>query len=81
MGFRTQLIFAWRRAYREGRLGDCGATGFVPAIMAPELPDIKAGHSSGRVEVVTINGRRIIADPNVDVVALVRIVQALESLA
>ena len=81
-GISNQLIFAWRRAYREGRLGNGGAIGFVPAIVAPEpLPDVKAEQNGGRMEVVTMNGRRVIIDLAIDVAVLLRIVQALENLA
>ena len=30
------LLLAWRKAYREGRLGDI--PGFVPAMIVPEQP-------------------------------------------
>src|SRR3954469_6937678 len=33
-GISNQLLFAWRKAYREGRLGDI--PGFVPAMIVPE---------------------------------------------
>jgi transposase len=33
-GISTTLLFAWRKAYREGRLG--AVCGFVPAVVAPE---------------------------------------------
>ena len=32
-GISNQLLFAWRKAYREGRLG--GMAGFVPAMITP----------------------------------------------
>jgi transposase-like protein len=36
-GISSQLLFAWRKAYREGRLGDIA--GFVPAVIVPEQPE------------------------------------------
>ena len=37
--------------------------------------------AAGRMEVVGANGRRVIVDRDVDVEALIRVVQALERLA
>jgi transposase len=42
-GISNQLLFAWRKAYREGRLGDIA--GFVPAVIVPDQPE--KGHRSG----------------------------------
>jgi transposase len=53
----------------------------VPAIVVAERPMTKAASDSGRIEIVTANGRRVIVDHSVDVEALLRIVQALERLA
>ena len=33
-GISNQLLFAWREAYREGRLGDIA--GFVPAVIVAD---------------------------------------------
>src|ERR1700691_6678247 len=33
-GISNQLLFAWRKAYREGRLGDIA--GFVAAVIVPD---------------------------------------------
>lgn len=78
-GLSNQQLFAWRKAYREGCLGEVG--GLVPAIVVAERPMTKAASDSGRIEIVTANGRRVIVDHSVDVEALLRIVQALERLA
>jgi transposase len=40
-GISNQLLFAWRKTYREGRLGDIA--GFVPAVMVPEQPEKGTG--------------------------------------
>ena len=77
-GISNQLLFAWRKAYREGRLGD--VAGFVPAMIAPEQPEKGAGADHGRIEIVSPNGRRVIVDRDVDVEALLRIVRGLETL-
>lgn len=81
-GISNQLLHAWRKAYREGRLG-CGAIGgFVPALVEPEpraavcLPPL----GIRRMEIVSTNGRRVVVDPDVDVTALVRVIRALETV-
>jgi transposase len=35
-GISNQLLFSWRKAYREGRLGGGAGSGFVPALVVPE---------------------------------------------
>jgi transposase len=76
-GISNQLLFSWRKAYRAGRLG--AIAGFVPAMIVPE--HVEAGGSgSGRIEIVSANGRRVIVDCTVDVESLLRIVRGLETL-
>src|SRR5258708_1423818 len=70
----NQLLFSWRKAYREGRLG-IGA-GFVPGTIGPEP---EAG-SCGRIEIMSTNGLRFLVDCAVDVVALARIMRGLDAL-
>ena len=78
-GISQQQIFAWRKAYREGRLGD--VAGFAPAVIAPEQrPEGNAEPRHSRTEVVSSNGRRVIVDGEVDVSKLVEIVRGLETL-
>ncbi|WP_186400853.1 transposase [Stappia sp. P2PMeth1] len=83
-GLSRSPLNTWRRAYREGRFADGDFDGFVPALVAPEspvpapvLPSLSAG---GRMEVLSANGRRVIVDRDVDVDALLRIIQDLEAL-
>jgi len=76
-GISNQLLFAWRKAYREGRLGV--VAGFVPATIASE-PGEAAGSGCGRLEIVSANGLRFIVDGAVDVAALARIMRGLEAL-
>ena len=78
-GLSNQQLFAWRKAYRAGCLGEAG--GLVPAVIIAERPTTRSGSGGGRIELVTANGRRLIVDRDVDVEALLRIVQALERLA
>src|SRR5664279_6590010 len=49
-GISNQLLFSWRKAYREGRLGD--VAGFVPAVIVPEQPEKGAGTGCRRLEIV-----------------------------
>ena len=77
-GISNQLLFAWRKAYREGRLGEIA--GFVPATIAPEHPEAVRGPGCGRIEIVSANGRRVLVDCAVDVEALLRIMRGLETL-
>lgn len=75
-GISNQLLFSWRKAYREGRLG--GVDGFVPAEVVPERGARNEGTGCGRIEVLVASGRRIVVDLAVDVEVLVRVVRALE---
>jgi len=59
-GISNQLLFFWRKAYREGRLGDGDVCGFVPARVVAEQPEKGAEAAGGRMEVVSANGRRVI---------------------
>jgi transposase len=77
-GISNQLLFAWRKAYRDGRLGEI--SGFVPAMIVPEPPAAGGGSGCGRIEIVSANGRRVLVDSAVDVEALLRIVRGLETL-
>ena len=77
-GISNQLLFAWRKAYRDGRLGEIA--GFVPAMIVPEQPEAARGHGCGRIEIVSANGRRVLVDCAVDVEALLRIVRGIETL-
>ena len=77
-GISNQLLFAWRKAYREGRLGDL--PGFVPAMIVPERPEKGTGTGCRRIEIVMANGRRVIVDCDVDVETLLRIMRGLETL-
>jgi transposase len=74
----NKLLFAWRKSYREGRLGK--AIGFVPAVIVRDRPEGGTGTGLSRMEVVSANGRRVIVDRGVDVEVLLRIVSGLETL-
>ena len=77
-GISNQLLFGWRKAYREGGLGDI--PGFVPAMIVPEQPEKGTGTCCRRIEIVMAKGRRVIVDCDVDVETLLRIMRGLETL-
>jgi transposase len=77
-GISNQLLFFWRKAYREGRLGD--VAGFVPAVVVPEPAETASGAGGGRIEIIIANGRRVIVDGDVDVEPLLRLISGLETL-
>jgi transposase len=77
-GISNQLLFAWRKAYREGLLGD--SPGLVPATIVPERPEKGTGTGCRRIEIVIANGRRVIVDCDVDVETLLGIMRGLETL-
>lgn len=82
-GISRQLLLNWRKAWREGQLGEEAATtGFVPAIVTPEVKTVceRSALQDGRIEIVTTNGRRVVVGPGIDVAALVRILRGLEQL-
>ena len=79
-GLSPTLLFAWRKAFREGRLGGVAPAAFVPAIIVPEAAAATTAMvASGRMEVMSANGRRIVVGPDVDTAALLRVLEALES--
>ncbi|MFG1379834.1 IS66-like element accessory protein TnpA [Xanthobacter autotrophicus] len=83
-GITRSQLNEWRDAARAGRFGPASSAGFVPAVIVPEIAAATGplmADGSGRIEIVMVNGRRVIVDRDVDVKALLRIVQALERLA
>ena len=90
-GLSGALLFSWRKAYREGRLGDVSLDGFVPAVIVPEnlsaapatfakaSADKWSGDAgSGRMEVVSASGRRVVVGPDFDPQALLLLLAVLE---
>jgi transposase len=90
-GISNALLFAWRKAYREGAHG--AVAGFVPAIVAPEeaaseLPEAElraplrdaASEPAclGQMVIVLGGARRVIVGSDVDAAALERVLDVLE---
>jgi transposase len=85
-GIARSQLYEWRRLARAGQLGDIKAidtvAGFIPAVVttAPLAGKASSSSNEGRIEVVALNGRRVIVDRDVDVDALLRIMRGLETL-
>jgi transposase len=77
-GISNQLLFAWRKAYREGRLGGEPGPGFVPARIVSDPPEPEPGCRP--IEIVSPTGWRVRVNRNCDEAALVRVVRLLEGL-
>jgi len=75
------LLFTWRKAYRDGRLGGPPAgSRLVPAVLMPCAADASAvpSGSGGRMEIVLGDGRRVVIGRDVDAAALARVLDVLE---
>lgn len=78
-GLSPCLLFSWRKAYREGRLGGGLPGGFVPAVIVAEaLPSEGSEATGSRMEVVAANGRRIVVGRDFDGAALRRLLAVVE---
>jgi transposase len=82
-GLHPSQVFAWRKAAREGDIGET-CSGSFDGAFAPVLvtggscvpPSRAVG--CGRMEIVLLSGRRIVVDASVDAVVLDRVVTVLE---
>ncbi len=79
-GISPSLLFAWRRALQVVAVAKGAAEGaFVPVkVTAEPRSAVAADASSGRVEIVLRDGRRVLVETGIDVVALARLVAVLE---
>jgi transposase len=75
-GISNQLLFAWRKAYREGRLGGEPCPRFVPARIVSDPPE----PGCQPIEIVNSTGWRVRVNRDCDEAALVRVVRLLEGL-
>jgi transposase len=81
-GMHPSQLFAWRKAARDGRLVEDSSVEFAPVVVA-SLPERTAmppadAPSSGRMEIVLDNGRRVIVDASVRAAALARVIKVLD---
>jgi len=74
------LLFRWRKAFRQGRLGMApDEPDLVPAIVIrDDDPDDGSSTPIGRMEIVTGRGLRVIVDADVDAGALARVLEVLD---
>ena len=82
-GISLSLLFRWRKAFRQGRLGMPPAVpDLVPAVITPdEGPDDDDDGlpmHGGRMEIVTRRGGRVIVGVDVDAGALARVLDVLD---
>lgn len=74
-GISRSLLTCWRKAYRAGRLTEPGPGGFVPAVMVEE--PARSAPATGRLEIVTRNGYRVVIEGGFDEAALARVLVVL----
>jgi transposase len=90
-GIPHSLLFRWRKAYQEGRLGESDEpVSFMSATVMPDVqaePDAAPGQQfddpcdwDRRMEIVVRGGRRVIVGPAVEPGALRRVLTVLEAL-
>ncbi len=73
------LLFSWRKTFQEDCRRRDEVIGFTPAMIVPdEEASLDEAAGSGRMEIVTTTGRRIIVGADVDARALARVVAVLE---
>ncbi len=76
-GISNQLLFAWRKAYREGRFGNGPPRAFVRALIAPEPPQTRSDPDCRRIEILSPNGWRVLVARDFATAALRRVLDAL----
>ena len=82
-GISLSLLFRWRKAFRQGRLGMPPAVpDLVPAVITPDEgtddDDDGLPMHGGRMEIVTRRGGRVIVGGDVDAGALARVLDVLD---
>lgn len=82
-GISRTLLKTWRKLYEAGELGGEPPPTFSPVLMAPGVAERVSNvqqmeRGSGRIEILLGNGRRVLAGTDVDLAALVRLVEALD---
>ena len=77
-GISNQLLFAWRKAYREGRIGD--EPGFLPAKIVPGPPETRPQPICRPIEIVSPSGWRVLASRECDEHALMRVLRIVDRL-
>jgi transposase len=81
-GISRSLLTRWRSDYRAGLLGGRAGAQFVPVTFKPEVavraaPKADTGCQE-RIEIVLVNGRRVIVPATIDPDSLARLLPVLE---
>ena len=79
MGFPTSCCSPGAR--RIANVGVATLPDFVPAVIVPEQPEKVTGLGCRQIEIVSVNGWRVIVDCDVDVESLLRVMRGLETLS
>jgi transposase len=82
-GMHTSLLFRWRRDLRAGRDNGAHASPaatpkFLPVKLPPPRGETSSLARSGAIEIALAGGRTVRVGSDVDIAALVRIIEALE---
>jgi transposase len=77
-GISNTLLFSWRKALREGRLGGARPVEFVPAVIEARALGGPQGSVGGRMEIVSPDGWRIMVGADVEAGALKRVLAVIE---
>ena len=77
-GISNQLLFAWRKAYREGRFANGPPPAFVPAMIVPDPPQTRPEPDGRPIEIVSPSGWRVLVGRDVDEEVLRRVLRILD---
>ena len=77
-GISSSTLSRWRSDCREGRLDGDQPSGFVPAQVVAEASCAAASGVSGRMEIMSANGWRVVVGNDFDGRALSRLLDVVE---
>jgi transposase len=84
-GVCRSLLTVWRRQYRNGELGGPRPASFAPVAVMQDIPtprpcpiDAPDLSRTSQVEIVLVNGRRLVVPAGVDTEALARILSVVD---
>lgn len=81
----ASMLFTWRREAEKAAAARCdGALTFIPAkidaapsVASAPMAVVQTGRTAGQIEIALAGGDRVIVGPDVDAVALARVVKVL----
>ena len=84
-GMCRSLLTIWRRQYRNGELGASRPVSFTPVTVTKDLAASQPGpidspdlSRTSQVEIVLVNGRRLVVPVGIDTEALARILSVVD---